>query len=234
MEKTITLCYVDSRKFFFLVHGGVLELEIPTDVIENLEVINKEKLYALVAAFLEYHKITPGSILFILSPALSFKKEFPVMPTVDLQKAMETFLEFVPFESVARKDIQLEKGIFLVAVNKNLCDSLKIAMEKQKWIVEGVVPMALVGEVFPQLLGTNDLSVFLPKVEDLKQYSIMTNTQISKIITRDTKKSLSSKRFLMLLSVFGLLILILLGLVYKNSTASQTPPTVNTSNKTSH
>lgn len=223
-KKQLGIFYLEGNRAIF--YGGnvvnLLSLEWPLDVIKDLEVLDKEKLSAFIQAFVQSNNIAPCSVIIVLSQAVTFEKDFPQVSSEEQDREMQKFIDFVPFEEVISRIIKLEKKLKIVAINKELYESIRDAFEKQGFSIISVVPASVLQETMPELAENLDLSMILSKADDIKQYSLLIAEE-PRNTTYETKKTWKNKKTLLLFGVFGILLIILIVLIFTSVLSGPSP-----------
>ena len=215
--------YFDGKKAFFYEQSlpAPLSLDLPPDIISNLEVVNKKKLDTLIQALVKSYNLTPKNIVIVLSAKVTFDKDFP-QGSVEVEKNIEEFLELVPFEDHISKKAMLSGRTKVVAANRELCEALKNSFQALGFVVTGAYPISFCVEVLPQLQTNLDLNLIISKVPEMREFNLMPDSTIP--INSPTKEKKDNKRLFTLVGLFAFLILILLFFVYRTLTSSPEPP----------
>ncbi|MBI4097706.1 MAG: hypothetical protein HY426_01585 [Candidatus Levybacteria bacterium] len=228
-RKPTGVLYLDrSRAFFYEQRlGAPLAFDLPAEIISDLEVINKKKLDSAIRGFVGANNLVPNNIIVLLSNSITFEKEFP-QGGVGVDKSIEEFLEFVPFEEYVSKKIQISGKTKIVAANRELCEDIKTSFRDIGFVVTGVFPLSFCIDVLPQLATNLDLGLVIEKAPELRQFNLLPEEQQP---TSSLKKEKPDrKRMYMLIGAFGFLGFILLFFVYRNIIAapktSKSLPTV--------
>src|SRR5437588_516351 len=105
MTKSTSILYIDRTKMdlFLKDSQALFHLEMPTTVLKNIEVMNKDELAAMIKNFIETNKIPPGEIYFVLADTLFFMKDFSLMAAPAEKLEIEKYLDIVPFENIGYK-----------------------------------------------------------------------------------------------------------------------------------
>lgn len=215
-KKQMCVFYIENAKAYFYGSNvpNMLELDFPVDTINDLEVLNKDKLDLLVQNFIQSNNILPTNAIIVLSPLVTFEQDLSKEATTADDEEIINFLEYVPFENVISRAIKLEKKLKLVAVNKEFCDTFKNNLEKIGFHVLSIVPFSVLQETHSELANNLDLQVILDKASSLKQYSL---SGIEEPVTEMSKKNDSKKekkRLYLLVGVFIFLIFALIITIY--------------------
>lgn len=224
-KSKLCVFYIENDKAFFCSNNvpTVLQVGLPLDIVNDMEVVNEEKLNTLIQTFIESNKIVPTDIIILLSPAFTFEKELEELPSDQLDKEIQKFLEFVPFENISSKVVKFEKKWKVVATSKELCELFKKAFEKQKFSVVGITPASILKETFAELSKNLDLHVVLDKVDAVKQYSFLTTEEKAEITSAKNKTTLRNQNLMILLGILGFLLTVLLIVIFLNLAPSFQP-----------
>lgn len=218
-KKQPSIFYLDQNRGYFYDGSphGLLEINFPPEAINHLEVINEERLSNVIKEFIEANKILPCDIILLLSIFVTFEKDF-TDKNVSLEDAeVKEFLDYVPFEDVLGKIINIGQKQKLVAVNKKLIEDIKEAFNNQKFDTVSVVPVSALQETIPDLSTNLNLQIVLDKADSIKQYSIMALEEPVKISSsKNDNNSAKNKRLTILTGIFVFLFLILLFIFYIN------------------
>jgi hypothetical protein len=207
-----------------------LTLELPEDTVQDLEVINKGKLFEIIRSFIENNQLTPKKALMVLSPSLFFEKSFKDLADVETQTAM--FLENVPFENISSRLMVDGDESKLLVTNIDFFTPIKNVFESEGFTVNLVLPYLALKKLkfdIKKIFDTKTLKEFNQKLKLLKQNNLVTGASESepkKRIKRFIVKifKIKNKRLAILLSVFLMLVLILIALVVFNNTLSKFRP----------
>jgi hypothetical protein len=204
-----------------------LTLELPEDIVQDLEVINKGKLFETIRAFIENNQLTPKKALMVLSPSLFFEKSFKDMVDIETQTAM--FLENVPFENISSRLMVYENESKLLATNIDFFTPIKNVFESEGFTVNLVLPYLALKKLkfdIKKVFETKTNKEFNQKLKLLKKNNLLTEIsgsepkkRIKSFIVKIFK--IKNKRLAFLLSVFLMLVFILVVLVVSNNTLSK-------------
>lgn len=228
-KKPTGVLYLDRNRAFFYEqgHAAPLAFDLPLEILSDLEVINKKRLDSAIRGFVGTNNLVPNNIIILLSNSITFEKEFPA-GGVDVDKSIEEFLEFVPFQDYISKKTQVSGKTKIVAANRELCEAVKTSFRGLGFIVTGAFPLSFCIDVLPQLSSNLDLGLVIEKAPELRQFNLLSDIEAP--TSSPKKEKPDKKRIYLLVGTFGFLGLILLFFVYKNIIAppkpAQTPPTV--------
>lgn len=201
--------YIDSSRAIF--YEGILNtavaLDFPTDVISDLEVINRKKLEDLLASFIQTHKISPQPVIILLSNQITFEKDFEEN-SAELERSINEFLELIPFEGYVSTRVLSSRKIKVVAANKELCETAKNTFLRLGFTTEGILPLSAVQIILPELANRVEFSVILNKIAELKGFDLLPDAETNVNYQQEEKRG--NKRRFILLGAFGILVVILL------------------------
>jgi len=206
---------------------------LPNSIID-LEVISLDSLIQQISTVIETNKILPGSIVTILTSSVLFQKDFPISED---KKPINKFLDNIPFENLSSITIPITKtSERIIASNKDFYETIIDIFTKKGFEISGITLAPLLLGVTSAENAQSLIMQGLKKFESIKgdQFNQKDknekneshnteeeNTQDnSEAESESTDEVTSSKkkitpRTVGLLTVFGVLILILLGLVLK-------------------
>lgn len=218
-NKQAIACYIDSNKILFYqgATGSMISLEFPPDVISFLDLVHKEKFEQLIEDFIKQNNIVGGNVILVYSSTAAFEKDFqeddPTKEDTEIQK----FIDLVPFEDVLSKIYKLNKKTKVVAINNRVYESIRIVLEKSNFLVYAVVPASVLSETIPELSQTMDLGTILRKIDSLKQYSLITGSEVNnQALEKKPETKKQNKRLYAFGGVFGILLIVLIAMIANN------------------
>lgn len=140
------------------------KLEFPAELVQNLEVTDKDVLYKLSAQLAQ--KVSPSNrkALFLLDSSVIFQKAFPAADK-DVAAKMADFISKVPFEpaNIATISIQAKDQRVLVATNKELYIPIAKAFIDLGYKLIAIAPAAVCGltvgnTTAPEILSKSNLA----------------------------------------------------------------------------
>lgn len=151
MERNLLIAFLDRQTFtlYRKEASGILILEIPTEVVRDLEIVNHAKFKEIVSQWIQNNRLSPGNMIVILSPFACFGQDVPSHNPADVTIQTQKFSETVPFEAVQVKAYPWDKGTRLVAVNKDLCRSFVQVVQALGIVVNAIIPSI----ALPQFAG---------------------------------------------------------------------------------
>lgn len=224
-RKPMAIFYLEENRAVF--YGSnipqILSLDLPVEVVNDLEVIDKEKLSSLLQSFIQSNKIEPANLIILLSTAVTFEKDFQDFSSEELDEETQKFIELVPFQEIESKKIKIDKKWKVVVINKDFCNAFKSGLEKQGFTVTAFIPASVLQETMPELASNLDLNIILNKIELVKQYSILSKQETTRVLKTEIQKKQQNKKMLVLYAIFGFLLLILIILILTNVMSKPSP-----------
>ncbi len=213
-KKPAGIFYLEPNRGFFYDQTlpSPIAVEFPPDIISDLEVVSKKKLEYAIQAFINSYKLVPKSIIILLSPNVTFDKDF-TLGTVQIDKSIQEFLDLVPFQEYISRQSKFPGKIKLVAANKDLTEVIKDSFANMDFAVSAIIPLSFCLEVIPQLQASLDLALILEKVPELRAFSLTSEIIIPEGSQKKEKKDI--KRLYMMIGVLVILFLILFFVIYK-------------------
>ena len=123
---------------------AVTSLPLPTTIINNMEVINKDALYQLVTDWLKQRTYINTEIVWLLGSQLCFEHVITSTDPDKIDSEIVQFLDTVPFEEVISKTYTTGPVRQLTAVNKILISAFIQAFSLHGYNTRAVVPGRLV------------------------------------------------------------------------------------------
>lgn len=201
----------------------ILHLDFPATTIQDMEIINKDELIRLIQNFIVSNKIIPSRAIIILSDTIFFQKDIPITKPEDLEIQIKLFLNNVPFEHVSFKTFDIEKAKRIIATNKDIYQYIKDFLEKNGFTISLVVaPLSLGKDVISETMTLDHAKTIIQKMDTIKQSENFLEPPKQLASTEPTyvsvpKKKAAKSTLPLLLSIFGLLIAVLVGVYYMQS-----------------
>ena len=183
---------------------NIVKLPFSQEIVSNLEVINRDQLFALISSFIDKNRINSSILIVLLADSVVYEKDLSkILPKpqslpannanpLSNQKAIDfmnreqqikteiqNFLQNIPFEDILAKVIKTESLMKLVAVNKDLIFSTTDPFVKKGFLIESIVPCFLYGSTVTFTNGlTSDIArLVLRKPELLKIGNLLTDQE---------------------------------------------------------
>lgn len=209
-----------TRDHLYLYEGGaVLSLEFPSNLVKDLDVIDRDGFYNLVTSFIVNNKIVAAQIFFVLSEAVCFSKDFPitapVTPVATIEAAVKEFIDAIPFSSVVSKIYKSPVMTRVVGSNQDLIDTIFSAFENKGFGISALVPSS----VFPDFGIVNDLTIDKAQIVLNKKEIAVVNSMVGERTVKEQQLATSqtavpkNKLLPYLIGVFAILIIVLVILV---------------------
>lgn len=208
------LLYVEGNRAIF--YGGDLtemkQMDFPVDIVRDLDVINKDKLYVLIQALIEAYQLIPTAVTIALSSLVTFDRDLSQVAPEKQKEEEQKFLDQVPFQNILPYRFSQQNKMKIIAANKDFTYAIKTGLEKRGFTVPAVVPLAALQEVLPELATNLNLDLILSKIDSIKQFNMLVNQEPLHTITPQQKAQgkPSNKRVFLLAGVFGVLLIILI------------------------
>jgi hypothetical protein len=230
VKRHSAVVYVDNNKILFYVKDtkNNLQLDLPADVISDLEVVGRDNFDELIDTFFQTDSLKniEFDVILVFSQEVTFEKDFADDATKVKYEEIQKFLDMVPFEDVLSNTYKINKKTKVVAVNKVLYDVLHVAFERNKAFIFLVVPMSVLAEINPESANNLDLSAIAARADSIKQYGLIDVNEDKLELEQKNLIGIKKKdiRLSALLGIFALLLVILLILIY---TTFLSPPKTN-------
>lgn len=201
--------------FFGTEINGVFSLDLKEDVVKDLEVIDAEKLENQIKVFVSNFKLPPCNLILVLSDALVFQKDIIGVSSQDIDSYVQNFLDNVPIENIFSKLFPIENGVKVIAVNKQLFESVGRAFQNLGFVVLSVIPEILLGKniVDAQTGIDTDISPFFSNLDFIKtntMWSHAVQLHTSSVQAKKEQVPNNNKRMYVLLGVFVTLLVVLI------------------------
>lgn len=225
------LIFLERSNLLYYQEGDstVYSFSFPATLIQDLEVLSPEELQKQLKTFVDANKLISALLTIVLSDTVTFTRDFP--PSTDLQnEAVQQFFNAVPFENGTTKIYKLDKVARAAAVNTDLIDSIRNAFEQIGFIVENAIPLFSLGQTHLSGGFTPSLAKSLLKKSTQMRHMSLIDYRVYQAIKARKEEAekgivqqLKSKKMLILGSIFGILVLALIGMIF---TTIQKPPDV--------
>lgn len=240
----------DRFEIFSPIPPRILEFNFVTDLVRDMEIINKDFLLNILKIFIQNNKLSPTNLIIVVANNACFIRDFtrdttektPVEKTQEINAQIDEFLEHVPYEEVAGKSLDFQKGIRVFAVNQELYEVLKFAFEQEGFAVDSVIPAGVFANEIQQLpaLTLPGANSIIQNSFMVKKYNFLNNpiqehqvkqeaheepveeVQVQEV-DQDTppKPKNDHKREIMLGGLFGFLLIVLVIVYYVSNTPVQ-------------
>ena len=125
-----------KRRGVLLMRGATVDIYIPSysatvfsfklssDVFSEMEIVNVDLATKLLVDYFTVNKIPPTEFVLIMQTPL-FRKEFPLAPQEKLEDSINSYLDYIPFDSVLSKRVKTDVGVMVIAANGDLIQSIR-------------------------------------------------------------------------------------------------------------
>lgn len=162
-----------SKGLFLMREDRNYQLDFPTNVVKNQDVINSGGLNKLLIDFLSQEKINPQSAVLLLAPELLYEKNILALSPEEAQQKFDSFLVKIPFTQISKIKIFDADKIHVIATNAHLWTLIKDGLEKIGWKIELVLPAPAVGILGATLKNKEEAQTALQKLDDAKRYNFL-------------------------------------------------------------
>lgn len=226
-----SIIYIDRNNLYF--YGGnvhaPLTLPFQPTTVRDIEVINAEELEKQILNFIKQNKIEPSEGGIVVAHQSTFEKIIPAKtPSEQIPEIKKHFLDNVPFQEILTKELTNEKGIRIIATNKDLIYLIRDIFNKNHFKIETIVPIAVLYPDGDITFNTASAQQILNKASTLKQQSFLLKD--AEIVSTDrfeegTVKEKKNKTLYYLIPVFVIAIGILVWLILSQRSAASKPRT---------
>jgi hypothetical protein len=146
------------RDRLYLYDGSaVLALEFPTNIVQDVDVKDRDGLFDLVTVFIRNNKLSPAQLYFVLSESVCFSKDFTIGGSADTaitESDIKEFIDAIPFSSVVSKTYKIANTFRVVGSNQDLIDTVFNAFEAKGFGISALIP----ANIFPDFGVASDLT----------------------------------------------------------------------------
>ena len=226
----LAILILDKNSLSYYDEFNSLNFELPKNIVQDLEVIDKGKLIETIDLFIKNNKLIPKNILMVLNAPLFFEKTFK--DQVDIETQIKKFLENVPFENISSRLMVDEKESKLMVTNRNFFMPIKNAFESEGFTVNLVLPYLALEKLkldIKKKIDNKTAKEFNQKLKLLEENNLLIDATELKAKRRGRLSfikilKIKKNRLSTLLSVFLILILILMALLILKKPLSNSPP----------
>lgn len=223
-KKNSALLYLDKNGFYFFETGlqNIISSSFPETIIRDMDVINSVALQDQIKVFIEQYQLKPAAITIILSPHITFEKEFVDLKPEEQEENIQKFVDTIPFDIVISKTYQIEKGVKVIGSNKELYDELKKGFEKNSFSVDCIIPYQLLGtdQTLIQNLIPENALLFLKHLDRLRHLTMITvikpSTMENTARHSVQDKTKPNKKRLIIMALVFIMLFIILGFMIIN------------------
>ena len=169
-----SIIYIERNNLYFYgsnVHAPIAFPFQPT-IVRDIEVINAEELEKQLGEFIKNNKIEPTETIIVLSHQSSFEKSLPPKTTpILIETEKKHFIENVPFGQILSQTFTSEKGIKIVAANKELAYIIRDIFTKHQFTVEVIASITPISPDTDISFTADSAQQILKKASLLKQFA---------------------------------------------------------------
>ncbi len=187
-------------------------LALPPDVVDNLEVIDVDKLYGAIAEWSKVRTYQNTDLVILLHPSVCFEQKLADSDKLAWDTQTLQFLDSVPFEDVLSHLYHPLDGRLIIATNNTLVTAISHGFALHGYNTRSVVPCSLAG--LDSFVDPVKLKSLLGKLSNLAKESFILEPSPPTNKPTVAKPASSAKSQLpILLGVFGLLLAVLVIMV---------------------
>lgn len=208
-----------TRNRIYLYDGAnVLTLDIPTTIVSDLDIKDRDGLINLITTFIQNNKLLPAQIYFVLAESICFFKDIQIESSSDLVKTEEMVTEFtesIPFSSVLAKTYKSVNMWRVVGSNQDLIDTIFEAFADRGFGLSALVPAI----IFVDLASVTELTIDKAQIILSKKELAVENSMVGeqKVLDQQlttTQTAVPKNKLLpYLIATFSILVIILIYLV---------------------
>ena len=216
----IIVVFIDRNRLQFYGSGlsSVLALDIPTTVVQDLDVVNRDALYTLVNQWLKQNNLGSAQLFFILAPDTYFEKVLISKGENEQETEILHFYDSVPFEELTTKVLTFENVKRALAINKEYLEAVRHAFLLQGHRVVAVVPALVLGTLCAKRwLDTEMGSYVIKHADTLREYNVVDLEEQNQAVATPVSAVPTTKtnpRLMVMVSMFGVLLLVLIFFIF--------------------
>lgn len=212
----IVVVFVDRNRLQFYGSGlsSLLVLDIPTTIVRDLDVVNRDALYTLVNQWLKQNNLGGAQLLFILAPDTYFEKLLTTKGESEQETEILQFYDSVPFEELTTKVLTFENGKRAFVINKEYLEAIRHAFLIQGHRVVAAVPALALGALAAKRWLDAEMGSYVVKhVEVLREYNMVDLEEQNQATTAPASAVPTTKtnpRLMIMVGMLGILLLVLI------------------------
>lgn len=149
-------------------------VNIPSDIMNNLEILNPEKLNILIKSSLPNESVNTASVIILLDQGITFEENLTQIPESLQPSAVEKFLDLVPLKNIISRKYTVNKKTTFITADNELLNAFIEAFRKLSSDVTAVIPVSVVYYLFPKLNNNINYQMMLGKISKVRYLSITT------------------------------------------------------------
>ena len=210
-KSTSTVLYVNRSgvQFYDPKTKQLLAEKLPPNILKDLEIVDKNALALFFRSLVMRHKMNASSVIVILSPNIYYEKTLKSSGE-EQESEVRLFLDTVPFDTLRSKIYIQGTTSRIVAINKNLCESILWALEQVGIHIIAVIPAVLVPPLAAKPTPDGESTQYILKnVANLKVHTITQTSEIGEPAEEPKLSPPRNIRVYVLGGIFTVCILIL-------------------------
>jgi hypothetical protein len=220
-EQSIFIVFIDRSRI--QLYGGnlssVIALDIPTTIVSDLDIVNRDGLYALVNQWLKQNNIKGGTLFFVLATSTYFEKVIQSAGESEQETEILKFYDTVPFEELTTKVIAFDGAKKAFATNQLYIEAVQHAFALQGFHVMGVVPVFFLGSLAAKRWMDAEMGAYVLKhIDTLKGFNVVDRLEDQNVSVvsqpSGTPTAKNNPRLMMMVGIFGVLLLVLIFIIF--------------------
>lgn len=211
--------FISRQQFFLYIDGmpSIITFPFTVDVVSDLDVINEELLEEKIADIIQQQQLPPADLAVVLSNQTLFSKQVTATDVSQKKVDEEKFVNTIPFETPAVRNITLGSNIYIVVANGQLFGPLNTAFIKNGFECSLVLPEFLFGKELnlTQGLSVASAQIIMKKAQEFKAYSFIRKevrqeevTEEGKVVSSKFKLQVSGGKSNRMFVVSGMMVML--------------------------
>jgi hypothetical protein len=210
-----TIIFLDKNRLYIYDGNGVLRLDVPENVIRDVDVIDKSSFDSLVDTFIKTKKLDPSHIWMVLADGVCFSKDVIETEPTKIDNGIKDFLEAVPFDQILSKRYRAQQGVRVIATNLEYVEAITEIFEREGFSMEGIVPGAIFPGFNPKKVLDAELAKYILENKNLMRAGNMLTKVSLPVATTETPEAPKKTKLLpfLIAGFAGLLIILVVVLL---------------------
>jgi len=219
-KPSLVAAYLDRNRLQFYGTGfsTIPVLDIPATDIRDLDVVNRDGIYALINQWLKVNNIGGANLYFVCSPNTYFDKAISATSDSEQETEIIKFYDTVPFEELATKVINIGTTKRAFAMNRQYLEAIQHAFTLQGHRVVAAIPAFVLGTLATKRWLDAEMGLYILKhADELRQYSLLDEHEQNAPVSspaRDAATSKNNPRLMIMVGFFGVLLLVLIVILF--------------------
>lgn len=137
------IIFITRNLLYIYDANSILKLDIPAEVVRDMDILDKTGFDGLVDTFIKTKKIDPGTLWIVLSDDVCFSQEIAETDSAKLETEVRDFLEAVPFDQIISKRFKSQSGVRVIAANLELVEAIIEIFDRNGFETEAITPSAI-------------------------------------------------------------------------------------------